>query len=121
MLKMLNSIWGIVPALSILTGLLGGCAQTTVQPQFQQGTAGPMPRPSQVVVFPLAVNPAQVTENRGFIQGIINNMGSTTTYQRQESTGEDAANAFADALVTKINAMGLPAWKLQPGASVPVN
>lgn len=121
MLQMLQKMRWTLPSLLFLTGLLGGCAQTTVQPQFSQATAGPLPRPNQVIVFPFAVNPAQVTENQGFIQGVINNYSGTPLSEREQQTGQDAANALADEMVKKINALGLPAWKQQPGASVPPN
>jgi len=121
MLKSLQKSWLTILSLLILTGLLGGCAQTTVQPQLTQTTGGPMPRPNQVVVFPFAVNPAQVTENQGLIQGVINNLGSTTDSQREEATGQDAANAMADEMVKKITALGLPAVRLQRGMPLPAN
>jgi hypothetical protein len=121
MLKSLPKTWLSVASFLILPGLLGGCAQTTVQPQVAQWSSASMPRPAQVVVFLFAVNPDQVTENQGFIQGVINNMGSTTTYQRQEATGQDAANALADEMVKKISALGLPAVRLQQGAPLPAD
>jgi hypothetical protein len=121
MLKMLQKIWWILPSLLILTGLLGGCAQTTVQPQVAQWSSGSMPRPDQVIVFPFAVNPAQVTENQGILQRVVDNMGSTTTSERDQEIGQDAASALADEMVKKINALGLPAQRLQRGMQPPPN
>jgi hypothetical protein len=121
MSKMLKRTCLTIPALLILTGLLGGCAQTTVQPQFDRATAGSMPRPDVVVVFNFAVNPAQVTENQGLIQGVVNNLGSTPVGEREQEIGQDAANALADEMVKKINALGLPAVRLQRGAPLPAN
>ena len=40
------------------------------------------------------MNPAQVTENQGFIQGVVNNMGSTPVGEREQEIGQDAANAL---------------------------
>jgi hypothetical protein len=80
-----------------------------------------MPRPNQVIVYPFAVSPAQVTENQGFIQGIVNNLGSTPLAERKQETGQDAANALADEMVKKINTLGLPAWKQQRGTPPPPN
>jgi hypothetical protein len=121
MLKMLQKIWWTLPSLLILTGLLGGCAQTTVQPQMAQWSSGSMPRPDQVIVFPFAVNPAQVTENQGILQRVVDNMGSTTTSERDQEIGQDAASALADEMVKKINALGLPAQRLQRGMQPPPN
>jgi hypothetical protein len=119
MSKIANKLQLLILSLLIFGGLLGGCAQTTVQPQVAQWSSGSMPRPTQVVVFPFAVNPDQVTENQGFIQGVINNLGSTTNYQREEGIGQDAANALADEMVKKITALGLPAVRHQRGAPIP--
>jgi len=121
MLKMLQRRWWTISVLLILPSLVGGCAQTTVQPQVAQWSSGSMPRPDQVVVFPFAVNPAQVTENQGVLQGVINNLENTSAAQQDESIGQDAANALADEMVKKINALGLNAVRLQRGAPVPAN
>ncbi|MBI3800639.1 MAG: DUF4410 domain-containing protein [Deltaproteobacteria bacterium] len=126
MLKMLPKTmeqkpWRAIPAVLMLTGLLGGCAQTTVQPQVAQWSTGSMPRPNQVIVFPFAVNADEVTENQGIIQRMVNNMGSTTATEREQGIGHDAANALADEMVQRINALGLPAQKLQRNMPVPAN
>src|SRR5262245_50589759 len=121
MVKMKRKIGRALFVVMILSGLLGGCAQTTVQPQFAQATVGPVPRPNQVVVYPFAVNPAQVTQNQGLLQGAINNMEGVSTVANEESIGQDAANALADEMVKRINALGLPSWRVPRGAPAPVN
>ena len=109
-------------SLFVLTGLLGGCAQTTVQPQFNQtALTGTLPRPSQVVVFPFAVNSAQVTQNQGIFQQVINNMQDSSAAQNDQEIGQDAANALADEMVKGIQALGLPAQRLQRGMAPPAN
>ena len=110
-----------ISALLALSGILGGCAQTTVQPQFAPSTAVNMPRPDRIIVFNLAVTPGEVTENQGFIQGAINRFGSTTEFERAEGIGQDAANSFAEELVKRINNLGLPVERGQRGMPLPAN
>src|SRR5262249_43672616 len=121
MLKMLERMWWTIPALLILPGLVGGCAQTTVQPQVAQWSSGSMPRPDQVIVFPFAVNPDQVTQNQGILQRVVSNLGSTPTLEKDQEIGQNAANALAGEMVKKINALGLPAQQLPRGMSPPPN
>ena len=110
-----------IPALLTLSGILGGCAQTTVQPQFAPSTAVNMPRPDRIIVFNLAVTPGEVTENQGFFQGVVNKFGSTTEFERTEGIGQDAANSFAEELVKRINNLGLPVERGQRGMPLPAN
>lgn len=121
MLLMLKKTCLTIPALLTLTGILGGCAQTTVQPQFAPSTAVNMPRPNRIVVFNFAVTPGEVTENQGFFQGVVNKFGSTSEFERAEGIGQEAANSFAEELVKRINNLGLPVERGQRGMPLPAN
>ena len=121
MLTMLKKICLTISALSTLGGILGGCAQTTVQPQFVPPPTVSLPRPDVIVVFNFAVTPGEVTENQGFIQGVVNRFGSTSEFERAQDIGHETANSFAEELVKRINNLGLPVERGQRGMPLPAN
>jgi len=121
MLIMLKKICLTIPALLILSSILGGCAQTTVQPQFAPSTAVNMPRPDRIIVFNFAVSPGEVTENQGFFQGVVNRFSSTSEFERQEGIGHQAANSLAEEMVKQISALGFPVERGQQGMPLPAN
>lgn len=51
-----------VVALLLMVSVLS-CAETVVQPKYEQRAAGPVARPSQVLVYDFAITAADVTEN----------------------------------------------------------
>ena len=121
MLTMLKKTCLTIPALLTMTSVLGGCAQTTVQPQLAPPPAVSLPRPDRIIVFNFAVTPGEVTENQGFFQGVVDRFGSTSEFERVQGIGQDAANSFAEELVKRINNLGLPVERGQRGMPLPAN
>jgi len=111
-------VWRAFATLLLTT--LAGCAATTVQPQ-QESVALNLPPPSIVLVYRFAVNMNDVTQNQGLFQKAIDATESTTASERDAETAAEVADAFADELVTKIIALGLPAQRATVGTYVPQN
>ena len=96
---------------------LAACATTSVQPVYERaGTA--LPRPEVVLVYPFAVSADQVTPNQGFFAQTAAALGSTPMDDQKRQVAAEAANRFANDLVTGINGLGLPA-RLATGATSP--
>jgi hypothetical protein len=99
---------------------MAGCASTTVTPQ-QETFATNLPAPPIVLVYRFAVNMNEVTANQGLFQKAINAAESTTVAQQDTEVAREVADAFADEMVTKIIALGLPAQRATPATYVPQN
>ena len=90
--------------------LILGCAPTQVQSTYQRDAA--MPRPEQVLVYDFAVTPSDVQLDRG-LAGQVEQMAQGTPRTEQEiQLGHKAARALSNELVSRINAMGLPARRV---------
>jgi hypothetical protein len=87
-----------------------GCAPTQVQSTYQRDAA--MPRPEQVLVYDFAVSPMDVQLDRG-LSGQVEQMAKGSPRTEQEiQLGQQAARALSQKLVSRINAMGLPARRV---------
>jgi len=107
-------------AAMLLASTLNACSKATVQPQ-QELVGANLPPPSIVLVYRFAVNMNEVTQNQGLFQKAIDATESATTSERDADTAAEVADAFADELVTKIIALGLPAQRATPATYVPQN
>ena len=99
---------------------LAGCASTTVQPQEETAISN-LPPPPIVLVYRFAVNLNDVQTNQGLFQKALDAGETTTPDERLAKTGHEVADAFADELVTKIIALGLPAQRAAAATYVPQN
>src|SRR5262245_14702736 len=109
-----------VTAALLLTASIGGCAKTVVQPNYEQRTAGPVARPSQVLVYDFAITAADVSENQGFFAGVYNNVVSTTTeHERELAIAREVQTRMAEDLVAGIRNLGLPAQRAVRGSTLP--
>lgn len=89
--------------------VLGGCAPTQVNTLAQY--SGPVPRPSNVLVYNFAVSPDEVQLDRGIsakIQDMINKPPRT---KEERAVGHAVAEALATHLVKELNAIGVPATR----------
>lgn len=103
----------------LLAASVGGCSQTVVQPQYEQRAAGPVVRPSQVLVYDFAITAAGVTENQGFFAAVRNSLSDTTENDRDLAIAREVQNRMSEELVTKIRDLGLPAQRAARGSVLP--
>ena len=90
-----------------LTSLLVGCASTKVTVANEH--AGILPRPDQVLVYDLAVTPEEVKLDSGIASRIEELAKKTPRTEAEIKAGRQVADALSRHLVSKIQAMGLPA------------
>lgn len=95
----------------------GGCAQTTVRPQ-QEAIGTGYPRPGRVLVFDLAVTPAEVTANQSIVAQAIDSAQGTNQTEQAIEIGHQVANAFAQDLVDGIRKLGLNAERADRGTPI---
>jgi Domain of unknown function (DUF4410) len=96
---------------------MAGCAGASVNPGIntQPVSNG---RPSTIYVYPLAVSAQEVTLNQGFFQRTYRNLSDSNQDLSQVELGDQTANAMADAMVQRLQALGFVANKAARGAQV---
>jgi hypothetical protein len=114
-MKKVNRSWWTKTAAVLVVGLCG-CAQTVVQPRYEQRAAGPVVRPSQVLVYDFAVSVADVSENQGFFAGVRNSLGNTTENERKMTIAREVQNRMSEELVIRIRDLDLPAQRAARGS-----
>lgn len=108
-----------IATLFLLTIGVGGCAQTVVQPKFEQRMAGPVVRPSQILVYDFAVTSAGVSENQGLFATVGNSLRNTTKNDRELAIAQAVQNRMVEDLVAGIRNLGLPAQRVARGTALP--
>lgn len=110
---------GRVVATLFLTVGVGGCAQTVVQPKYEQQMAGPVIRPTQVFVYDFALAGADVRENQGLFAAVGNALSKATKNDRELAIALKVQNRMAEDLVAGIRDLGLPAQRAAQGSVLP--
>ena len=105
---------------AMIAVLVVGCAKDPIKLK-QETFATNLPAPPIVLVYKFAVNMNEVTANQGIFQKAINAAESTSTQQQDADVAHEVADAFAEEMVTKIIALGLPAQRAFPVTYVPQN
>ncbi|HXK25426.1 MAG TPA: DUF4410 domain-containing protein [Myxococcota bacterium] len=100
---------------AVLLGLALGCASTNVATTQQYGGTN-LPRPERILVYPFATSPDEVKLDWSPTMQGWRLEGETAT-QEEKKVGHDVAQALASKLVSKIQALGLPA-EIASGAPV---
>ncbi len=106
-------------AILLLMASVAGCAQTVVQPKYEQRAAGLVTRPSQVLVYDFAITAADVSENQGFFAAVRNSLSDTTENERELAIAEEVQNRMSEDLVAGIRDLGLPARRAAHGSVLP--
>jgi hypothetical protein len=102
----------------LLTALvINGCAGASFRPGVNSQPVSDG-RPSTIYVYPLAVSAADVTLNQGFFQKTYRNFSDSNQDQTQLDLGQQTANAMADAMVQRLEALGFVANKVARGSQV---
>jgi hypothetical protein len=86
--------------------VLAGCAQSLVRPETES-RAVRLPRPPQILVYELATSRDEIHPDQGTLRQAANRVQLPPTAANPAS--HEAAAAFADALVARLRALGLPA------------
>jgi len=88
---------------------LNGCAPTQINTISQY--AGPVPKPSNVLVYNFAVSPDEVKLDQGISVRIENLVNKTPRTKEEKAVGHAVAEALATNLVKELNAIGVPATR----------
>lgn len=110
-----------VVATLLLMVSLGGCAQTVVQPRYEQRSTASVVRPSQVLVYDFAITDTDVRENKGLLATVGNSLSSTTKNDRELAIAQKVQNRMGEDLVVGIRKLGLPAQRAARGTVLPAN
>ena len=79
------------------------------------------PRPARVLVVDFSASPASVKVQRGLGSRLVNALSGPAAVKEKESKdATEVVNGIGDALVKEIEALGIPAERVVPGA-VPVS
>jgi hypothetical protein len=108
-------------AILLLMVSVGGCAQTVVQPKYEQRTTTSVARPSQVLVYDFAVTDADVRENQGLFATVGNSLSDTTKNDRELAIAQKVQNRMVEDLIAAIRGLGLPAQRAAQGAVLPTD
>jgi hypothetical protein len=98
-----------VSTVVVAVAFLAGCAQTLVQPQSQ--TTMRLPKPGRVLVYDFAVTPDEVHVDQGVLHQVADAASGTTISARDAALAHQVADRFADELVGRIQALGMPAMR----------
>jgi hypothetical protein len=104
----------------LLTITISACAGAKVADQTQTAPATTS-RPSQIVVYPFAVNPAEVTLNQSIVQRTYRNMSGEDQTAQQNKIATDAASNLCLSVASNLTAKGYRAVCLQRGTPVADN
>ena len=99
---------GATLALAMVIGS-AACAPTKVRPVTSYGGADPLPRPDRVLVYDFAVEPEQVSLNRGLFARLGRQVSSASTTDDELKVAREVASGFSDELVARIQKLGMPA------------
>lgn len=88
----------------LLALVIAGCAGASATQQFQSAPVETS-RPTQIVVYPFAVNPDEITLNQSFLQRVYRNYSGVDQSAQQtqiaHQTAENVCQQIASALVQK--------------------
>jgi Domain of unknown function (DUF4410) len=105
-------------ALVLVTIMMSGCAATVVTPQYESHKLR-LYRPSRVLIYDFAVTRDQVKENRGFLQGTVNDFEGKTAYEHEGELADEVRQVAAEELVKGIQNLGLPAERVAADTPLP--
>jgi len=115
-------LFAIRTTLELLAALLiVACASATVTPEKVAAPATPV-RPTRIVVYDLAVSPAEVTLNQSIVHRTFRAVQSNQTLQKSQlTTAHAVAHDLADALVKDLQDLGFTVEKRPRGTPVKGN
>jgi hypothetical protein len=111
MMKLKNVL--TLSAASMVFLLMVGCAKNYVQENVAVINTN-MPKPSSVLIYNFAVNPADVKNGTGILATLKNTVQNTTPTQEEAQLAREVSDAMATELTQKIAAMGLKPIRATP-------
>lgn len=114
----MNARWGrFVQPYILCAFALAGCASASVTQQAQSGPAD-YNRPTQIVVYPFAADPAEVTLNQSIIQKAYRGATGDNENAEQLQIAHDTAQAICQQVVSDLTANSYNAVCAQRGTYV---
>lgn len=105
-------------ALLLLASLVGGCAQTVVQPRLETRAQG-LQRPDRILVFNFVVNTDEVSTNQGVLARVRAAASGTSQEEKELEIGRQVSDSLAEELVKGIQKLGLPAERASRDTPIP--
>jgi hypothetical protein len=101
-----------------LAALGTGCAGAKVSESRQIGQPVNQ-RPTQIVVYPFAINPDEVTLNQSIVQKVYRGMSGSNVTQQQADLGHQTAQNLCIQIAADLSQKGMPAACQPRGTPVP--
>lgn len=101
-----------------LACVLAGCAGAAVTQQ-SQSVPVTAAKPSQIVVYPFAVNPNEVTLNQSILQRAYRNVSGEDQSQQQTTLAHDTAQSICQQVAASLGKKGYSASCQQRGSALP--
>ncbi len=96
---------GVVLALA---AIVAGCAGAKISESQQVGQVIAQ-RPAQIVVYPFAINPAEVTLNQSIVQKVYRGVSGADATTEQQQLGHQTAQNLCVQIAADLSQKGLPA------------
>ncbi len=106
---------------ALLTIALSACASAKVADQTDSAPAPTATRPNQIVVYPFASNPNEVTLNQSIVQRAYRNVSGENQTASQQKIATDTASSLCQSVVTNLIAKGYKAVCLKRGEPIADN
>jgi hypothetical protein len=100
---------------------ISACAGAKVAEQTQNAPAATATRPSQIVIYPFASNPAEVTLNQSIVQRAYRNVSGEDQTAAQQKIATDTASNLCLSVASNLTAKGYRAVCLKRGEPVADN
>jgi hypothetical protein len=110
----MNASIGRISFLSLVI-CISACAGAKVSDETQSAPAGTASRPSQIVIYPFAVDANDVTLNQSIVQRAYRNMSGANQNASQEKIATDTASNVCLSVAANLTAKGYKAVCLQRG------
>ncbi len=101
----------------VCAAALAGCASAQVTQQAQQQPTD-YNRPSQIVVYPFAADPSEVTLNQSIVQRVYRDASGSDQNAAQLQIARDTAQAICDQVSSDLSANGYSAMCAKRGTFV---
>lgn len=104
----------------LLALVVTGCAKAAVTAESQHAPINDN-RPSQIVVYPFAVDSADVTLNQSIVQRAYRSMSNQDVSKQQAKIAHETAHSICDEVVADLNKDGYRALCQKRGTPLPGN
>jgi hypothetical protein len=113
---MKTNIVRIVCLLSTIT--ISACAGAKVADQTETAPAATSSRPNQIVIYPFASNPSEVTLNQSIVQRAYRNISGEDQSAAQNKVADDTASSLCLSVASNLTTKGYKAVCLKRGEPI---